>query len=510
MPWSRIASPRVPTSRDVGRRLQTALRAGSVDVHYQPVVDLLANRPVAVEALARWDDPVLGQVPPTTFIEVAESTGLIQELGRQVLERAANTVASWPGEPLLLDVNVSPHQLREDGFVAMVADVLERSGIAPSRLCLEVTETAAVEDLRRTSRVLNEVRSLGVQIALDDFGTGYSSLTVLRDLPVDIVKMDRAFVAHLTTDARAAVLARLVIDAAHSLGMRVCAEGVETREQAGQLVGLGCDLAQGWLYARALPDGDPRLEDVRRGAPLAPPVGADEFHHPLVGAEDLVLVTDAEGTVDFASAAALRLLGVSPAQLIGTSITDHLDPVDTSWGHLAHSVPDGAYRMVTRTTDFPSRRWLEVTVRRSEEAEGRAHRLVGVARDVTSVVRAEEELAASEVRFRRAFDEAPIGMAMSTLDGVFLRVNEAFASLLGWDPVEVMNRTVGDLTVEEDRAHDDSNLAELRDGSAQVHDVLKRYRHRLGHPVPVRVRASLVEGRDGQAPYVVAHVQGQG
>ena len=501
---SRRRTP-LPDAQDMERRLRAAVRADAIDIHYQPLVDLLANRPVAVEALARWDDPVLGSVPPTSFIAVAESSDLIQELGRQVLQRAASTVASWPGLALMLDVNVSPRQLQEGGFVAVVADVLEQSGIAPEQLCLEITETAAVEDLGLTSRLLAQVRALGVQIALDDFGTGYSSLTVLRELPVDIVKMDRAFVAHLTTDSRAAVLARLVIDAAHSMGMRVCAEGVETRAQAGQLVGLGCDLAQGWMYAPAMPADDERMTAVRAGEPLASRIDVDEFRHPLAGADELVLVTDLAGTLDFVSAASLGLLGLSPAELVGTSITEHLEPVGTTWEVLGGVLPDGTHRVVTKV-GANGRRWLDVTIRRSQETDSHAHRLVGVARDMTAVVRAEEQLAESEDRFRRAFDEAPIGMAMTTLDGVFLRVNEAFAALLGWEPADIMDRTVADLTVSEDRAADDANLQELHDGAAQVHDVRKRYRHRLGHAVPVRVRAALVAGKDEHPPYVLAHV----
>ena len=188
---------------------RTALRRGLVTPHYQPIVGLPTGRVVAVEALARWEDAVLGPVGPDVFVAAAERGGLILELGRQVLERACHDLAAWSAVPagLRVNVNVSPLQLRDAGFVAMVADVLQRSGLAPHRLCLEITESAAVDDLRATDRRLDALRALGVKVALDDFGTGYSSLTVLRDLLVDVVKMDRTFVATMTSEPRDAVLA---------------------------------------------------------------------------------------------------------------------------------------------------------------------------------------------------------------------------------------------------------------------------------------------------------------
>lgn len=490
--------------RRLERRLAAALRSRAVDVHYQPLVELLSHRPVGVEALARWDDARLGPVPPDVFVRAAERSGSIWQLGRQVLERAARTAAAWPDSTLVVDVNVSPRQLREPTFVAMVANALAAAQLEPSRLCLEITETAAVEDLALTNRRLAELRRLGVQVALDDFGTGYSSLTVLRDLAVDLVKMDRAFVSHLTSDARAAVLARLIIDAAHSMGMRVCAEGVETRGQAGQLLVLGCDLAQGWLFGRAMPDHDAGMDEVRRGIPLAAPIGEHEFEHALAGPEDLVVMTDPAGTVQFASAAALPLLGRSSAEMVGTSIADHLEPPDAAEG--TWPLPDGTYRMVAKHPASASRRWIELTVRVSRDAERQVRRVVGVGRDVTAVVTAERQLAESESRFRRAFDEAPIGMAMTTLEGRFLRVNAAFADMLGRTPEAVMRTTVADLTIEEDRATDELNLAAVRRGEVHVHDVVKRYRHQDGRAVPAVVRAALVQGHGEQPPYILAHV----
>lgn len=494
--------------RTLVRRLGAALERGAVTLHHQPLVELPSSRVVAVEALARWDDEELGPVAPQVFVAAAERSGMIVELGRQVLERAARDVTAWGASSTgpAVNVNVSPLQLREPDFVSMVADVLERTGLEPSRLCVEITETAAVQDFHLTDRRLEGLRGLGVQVALDDFGTGYSSLTVLRQLPVDLVKMDRSFVSHLVSDVRDGVLARLIVDAAHAMGMRVCAEGVETVEQAHQLVALGCDRAQGWLFAPARPPDDPRLAAAWAGAALLEaPLTVPDATLALAGTDELVLVTGPDRRIAFASSAAVRLLGTSPADLVGTAVADHLTECDADPagdGGLA----EGAHRYEVRTPPGERRRWVECTTRTLHDPEGRPRDAIAIARDVTEVVTAERELAESERRFRRAFDEAPIGMAMTTLDGAFLRVNHAFAALLGMEPEQVMGSTVAALTVEEDRAADSANVAEVRRGAADVHEVRKRYRHADGHDVPAQVRAAVVTGQDGEPAYIVAHV----
>jgi PAS domain S-box-containing protein len=510
-----------PASGDHGleSRLRIALARSRITLHYQPLVELPSGRVMGVEALARWDDPELGVVPPDRFIAVAERSGLIVELGGQVLRRACREASrrrpARSDADLLVSVNVSALQLAEPGFVREVADVLHASGMAPANLCLEITETAAMHDLAETADRLRELRALGVVLALDDFGTGYSSLTLLRHLPVDLVKMDRSFVAHLTSDAQDAVLARLIIDAAHAMGMQVCAEGVETPEQARQLTALGCDRAQGWFYSRAHPPGETLDAALVLEHPLQD-VGPDVRDLPLTGTDELVLVTDPDGTVAFASSSAVRLLGVPPTQVVGTHVLDHLRPVHpTSSPGAAGGAPrpadgaglmDGTTRMRVPGTGGGTDRWLEVRTSTVHRHDGRPQQSLSVARDVTAVVQAEEETAASERRFRHAFDDAPIGMAMTTLDGRFVRVNRSFAHMLGHRPEDVLAATVEQLTVEEDRAADRSNLDQVRRGERGVHEVRKRYLHRDGHPVPVRVRAALVAGDDGVAPYLLAHV----
>ncbi|MDO9380019.1 MAG: bifunctional diguanylate cyclase/phosphodiesterase [Nocardioidaceae bacterium] len=244
--------------RDVERRLRHAISADRIAVHFQPVVDLATGQPVGHEALARWDDPELGPVSPGEFIPVAETAGLVTDLGRRVLDQACRHAARWTdrtaaGLLSVVSVNVSPVQLADRGFVADVETALRESGLAPGRLCLEITETAAIDDVASAARRLGRLRDLGVRLALDDFGTGHSSLTLLRELPVHVLKIDRSFIARITTDRGDAVLVALLVDAAHRLGLDVCAEGVETRAQADALVEMGCDLAQGWLYGRPAP-----------------------------------------------------------------------------------------------------------------------------------------------------------------------------------------------------------------------------------------------------------------
>jgi PAS domain S-box-containing protein/diguanylate cyclase (GGDEF)-like protein len=520
--WSPPAHAGPDVERHLEARLRVALAQSSITLHYQPLVELPSGRVMGVEALARWDDAELGVVPPDRFVAVAERSGLIVDLGGQVLRRACREATrrrpAREDADLLVSVNVSALQLAEPQFVREVADVLRSSGMPPANLCLEITETAGIQDLAETAERLRELRALGVLLALDDFGTGYSSLTMLRHLPVDLVKMDRSFVAHLTSDAQDAVLARLIIDAAHAMGMQVCAEGVETPEQARQLTALGCDRAQGWYYSRPHPPGETLEAALTLERPLQD-LGPDPTDLPLTGTDELVLVTEPDGTVAFASSSAVRLLGRSPAQVVGTHVLDHLRPARSAAAApqapglpgaaglpVAPGLPDGTIRMRATGTGEDADRWLEVRTSTVHRHDGRPQQSLSVARDVTAVVHAEEERAASERRFRHAFDDAPIGMAMTTLDGRFIRVNRAFAQMLGHRPQDVLRSTVEELTVEADRATDRDNLDQARRGERGVHDVRKRYLHRDGHAVPVRVRAAVVAGDDGAAPYILAHV----
>ena len=241
-------------------RLESALRRAvercELTLAYQPIV-ALGDRSVAhVEALLRWEHAELGHVSPGDFIPVAEETGLIIPLGRWVLERACRDAAEWQGAGAHASVcvNISPRQLAQPDFADIVADVLEVTGLAPSRLGLEITESVLMEQGDRPLEVLSRVRALGVSVILDDFGTGYSSLGYLQRLPIDTVKLDRSFIADLGEDgSEAAAIVQAVVTMAHALELSVVGEGVETPDQADRLRRLGCAMAQGFWFARPVP-----------------------------------------------------------------------------------------------------------------------------------------------------------------------------------------------------------------------------------------------------------------
>jgi diguanylate cyclase (GGDEF)-like protein len=237
--------------------LRAAVDSEQLRVVYQPIVHLGEATPAGVEALVRWQHPRRGLLAPAEFIEVAEDTGLVVPLGAWVLRRACRDLTRildqgrvGDGAPeLVMSVNLSARQLSEPGLVGMVQSVLAECGLAPGRLCFEITESVLMDDVDLAIAVLSDLRALGVRLAIDDFGTGYSSLGYLRRFPVDIVKLDRAFVAGLGGDSAADAIAAAVINLGHALGLSVIAEGVETEDQLTVLRALRCDRAQGYLWS---------------------------------------------------------------------------------------------------------------------------------------------------------------------------------------------------------------------------------------------------------------------
>ena len=239
----------------MSQELREAIRDGALALHYQPIVRLGDRAPVGVEALLRWTTAHGREIPPSTFVPFAESHGLMPQLGRLVLDAACQQARLWltqlgPDRCPVVSVNLSAVQLSEDAVVEEVQSALLAHHLPAQILRLEVTETSVMRDPGAAAGRLNTLRAMGCSIALDDFGTGYSSLAVLRQLPLDVLKLDRAFVLGLAEDPVDRRLARLIIDIAHTLGLSVTAEGIETREQEAVLLALGCDLAQGYLYGR--------------------------------------------------------------------------------------------------------------------------------------------------------------------------------------------------------------------------------------------------------------------
>lgn len=239
----------------IENELRKAVSRGELEVHYQPQLDLTSARIVAVEALARWNSELLGEVSPLEFIPVAEETGLIDMLGAWVMERACSDMAAWRERRLDVQrvaVNVSPVQFIHPDFVADVKQILERTGLPPRCLDIEITETVLVHDVARAVAVLEEFKRLGVQISVDDFGTGYSSLAQIKHLPVDRLKIDQGFVQQITSSPEDAAITSAVISMADSLSVDVVAEGVETAAQMSFLARRHCKTAQGYHVSRPL------------------------------------------------------------------------------------------------------------------------------------------------------------------------------------------------------------------------------------------------------------------
>ena len=238
--------------------LHHALAAGGELVTwFQPVWSLVTGRQVAAEALARWHHPVRGLLAPAEFLAVAEETGLIVAIGHSILDQALHQARRWrdAGKSLVVSVNLSGNQLSVPGLCDEVLAAVDRWGLQPAALCLEVTETVLVTVASRAASIIGELRESGVSIAIDDFGQGYSSLAYLRSHPVDVVKIDRAFVTTVDTRPRDAAIVGATIHLAHALGMTCIAEGVETPEQLTRLTELGCDQVQGYLLGRPCPAG---------------------------------------------------------------------------------------------------------------------------------------------------------------------------------------------------------------------------------------------------------------
>jgi diguanylate cyclase (GGDEF)-like protein/PAS domain S-box-containing protein len=236
--------------------LRRAIERQEFTVYYQPIVDLGSRKLIGFEALVRWKHPQRGLVPPGEFIPVAEETGLIRPMGMWVLQESCRQVRAWQdrgGPPMRVSVNLSGHQLAQPDLVEQIRRTLETAGIDPNLLAVEVTESALVRDLSAGAAVLEELRKLKVHVNVDDFGTGYSSLSYLQNLPVDTLKIDRSFVKTMDQEGGRSEIVRAIITLAHSLGMSVVAEGVETRGQLDALTALRCNAAQGFYFARPLP-----------------------------------------------------------------------------------------------------------------------------------------------------------------------------------------------------------------------------------------------------------------
>jgi diguanylate cyclase (GGDEF)-like protein len=238
--------------RQIELDLRDAIEKNQLSLEYQPIIDLRRNVVSGFEALARWQHPIKGAIPPTVFIPIAEDSGLILQLGEWALREACSQAAKWPDD-LKIAVNLSPVQFSLPNLADIVLRVLKETTLGAHRLVLEITEGLFISDTEKTLATLHRLKALGVRIAMDDFGTGYSSLSSLRSFPFDEIKIDRAFVSDVGRNSENSVIVQAVIIIASALGMTTVAEGVETADQQTLLKALGCDEAQGYLYSRSMP-----------------------------------------------------------------------------------------------------------------------------------------------------------------------------------------------------------------------------------------------------------------
>jgi EAL domain-containing protein (putative c-di-GMP-specific phosphodiesterase class I) len=238
--------------------LRHAISANQLMLYYQPKISMSSGRIAGLEALARWNHPSRGMVPPDEFVSLAEQSGLIKPLTDWVIAEALREAATLRrgGVALPVAVNLSAHNLRDAGFVQKVEQSLREFGAAPDWIELEITEGAVMEDPASALEILTQLRRLGIKLFIDDFGTGYSSLGYLKKLPVHAVKIDKSFVIDMIDDQDSEAIVRTTINLGHELGLDVVAEGVESRRALDRLAGLGCDVAQGYFVSRPMPGSE--------------------------------------------------------------------------------------------------------------------------------------------------------------------------------------------------------------------------------------------------------------
>ncbi|MGY2409899.1 EAL domain-containing response regulator [Pseudomonas pergaminensis] len=242
--------------QDLENALRLAVEREEFSVHYQPKVEVATGRICALEALLRWERPDYGAVSPAVFVPILENIGLIVPVGRWVIEQVCEQIAEWQRGAIgavEVSVNVSGHQLIEGDLIADIAHTLAQTGVEPHWLEVELTEGSLMENTQHTIASLQRLHAMGVKISIDDFGTGYSSLAYLRRFPIDTLKIDIAFIREVTSNPQDAAITRTIIELAHSLNLRVVAEGVETQAQLAFLKEAGCDQIQGYLFSRPLP-----------------------------------------------------------------------------------------------------------------------------------------------------------------------------------------------------------------------------------------------------------------
>ena len=300
--------------------LRVAVAQGQLRLVYQPIVSTRDAMVVGYEALLRWDHPVQGNMPPSQFIPIAEDCGLIEQIGEWVRRTACTEAAGWP-QAARVAVNVSSIQFAKPHLPALVAQALAQSGLAPSRLELEITESVFLNQDQESHRQFAALKSLGIRLALDDFGTGYSSLGYLRHAPFDKIKIDQSFVrGAIGTDSRNAAIIRAIVTMADTLGMETTAEGVEIQDEIELIRNLGCSHIQGFVYGKPMEAADVAQSMSEHGG-RAEPVGLKSHRRPRLKILRAAQILSDDATIDVRirdlSATGTMIEGLPPAYIVG-------------------------------------------------------------------------------------------------------------------------------------------------------------------------------------------------
>lgn len=511
--------------------LKRACRQGEFRVAYQPVIDTGTGRIVSLEALLRWSDPELGAPSPSTFIPVAEEMGLVGAIGEMVLEQVCRDTAridAAAGARIPISVNLSASQLSEPDLAERIGRTLVEHSVDPHQIMFEVTETAVMADPEAAEACLEALRRQGSRIAVDDFGTGYSSLSLLRQLPVDVVKIDRSFVDGLGTNVSDTLIVDAVISLAHALGLTVIAEGIEYPVHLEELQRLGCRYAQGYLWSAPAEMG--QLEEILarppwRRSPAGPAADAGlRVFEPIALPRSILdslpcstAVIDHTGTIIATNLAWKDYAIAAGSEPVGSGVgTNYLAVCDAATGgdgfaaRAAAGIRDvlagrragfrGEYECVTPTGCL----WFEMTV---APVSSTATGAVVMHFETTPSHLAREALRDSEVKARAMFERAPIGMVRLDTSGRVVAVNAAFAEIVGRSREELEGTAASLVWDRSDLADAEYRFRRLISGEATGYNTERLFRHSDGSVRHTNVSVSLVRSADGEPAFVIVTVE---
>lgn len=500
--------------------LKSALQEGQIVPYFQPLVDLSTGTVSGFEVLARWLHPVRGLVSPMEFIPMAERTGLIGELTEALLAQASVAATAWP-KNLMLSVNISPLQLREVSLPERIRAAVQRGGFPLSRLILEITESALLEDLALVRPIAEELKAFGIRLALDDFGTGYSSLRYLHELPIDELKIDAGFVRSMTYQRESRKIVAAIIGLGRSLHLATVAEGIESQAQADMLRALGCDIGQGWLFGPPVPEDQighslfRRAEsqttdldfqgmppEVTWGLEALPGDRLAQLQAIYHGVPAGLCFVDTNLRYISLNQRLAEISGIPASDYLGRTVAEVMpDMFKEVEPHLRRALSGEAITDLEVKRMMPGEREQRTYLVSYHPARDEANEVVGIsvcAIDVTGRLRAEQEHRESEAAFSVIFESAPIGIALVDLAGQRLRSNPALRRILGFTEHELEGMSFPELTHPEDGEVETALYAELISGRRNHYEIEKRCLHREARFVWVKQAVSRASAPGGK------------